>query len=123
MTTQANLKEDKTKQPARLTESSLLDDVLPKYNLGTPATRAGIIKNIIDRNYITRDKKTGQLFPTERGKFLVLFLDNLEVMYTNPETTGKWETALQLVGQGERSKDWFIEQTKKAISSQLERGN
>lgn len=121
VTTQANLKEDKTKPPARFTESSLLDDVLPKYNLGTPATRAGIIKNIIDRDYITRDKKTGQLFPTDRGKVLVLFLDNLEVMYTNPETTGKWETALQLVGQGQRSKDWFIEQTKKAISAQLEK--
>lgn len=121
--TQANIKEDKTKPPTRLTESSLLDDVLPKYNLGTPATRAGIIKNIIDRDYISRDKKTGQLFPTDRGKILVLFLDNLEVMYTNPETTGKWETALQLVGQGQRSKDWFIDQTKKAISAQLERGN
>lgn len=119
--THINLKEDKTKPPKRLTESSLLDEVLPKYNLGTPATRAGIIKTIIDRDYITRDKKTGQLFPTDRGKILVLFLDNFEVMYTNPETTGKWETALQLIGQGKRSKDWFIEQTKKAIKNQLEK--
>ena len=53
---------------------------------------------------------------------LVLFLDNLEVMYTNPETTGKWETALQLIGQGQKSKEWFIEQTKKAITAQLEKG-
>ncbi|CAM3191310.1 DNA topoisomerase [Streptococcus dysgalactiae] len=120
--TEAQIKEDKTKPPARMTESSLLDDVLPKYNLGTPATRAGIIKTIIDRDYITRDKKTGQLFPTDRGKMLVLFLDNLEVMYTNPETTGKWETALQLIGQGQKSKEWFIEQTKKAITAQLEKG-
>ena len=120
--TEVQIREDKTKPPARLTESSLIDDVLPKYNLGTPATRAGIIKTIIDRDYITRDKKTGQLFPTDRGKMLVLFLDNLEVMYTNPETTGKWETALQLIGQGQKSKEWFIEQTKKAITAQLEKG-
>ncbi|VEF04900.1 DNA topoisomerase [Streptococcus equi] len=122
LVTQANIREDETKPPSRLTESSLLDKVLPKYNLGTPATRAGIIKTIIDRDYITRDKKTGQLFPTDRGKMLVLFLDNLEVMYTNPETTGKWETALQLIGQGQKSKEWFIEQTKKAITAQLEKG-
>ena len=115
--------EDKTKPPARLTESSLLGEVLPKYNLGTPATRAGIIKTIIDREYITREKKSGKLFPTDRGQMLVLFLDSLEVMYTNPETTGKWETALQLVGQGQKSKDWFIDQTQKAIQSQLEKGN
>lgn len=120
--TQAQVVDDETKPPSRLTESSLLDKVLPKYNLGTPATRAGIIKTIIDRDYITRDKKTGQLYPTDRGKMLVLFLDNLEVMYTNPETTGKWETALSLVGQGQKSKDWFIEQTKKAITAQLEKG-
>lgn len=122
LVTQSQIQEDETKPPARLTESSLLDKVLPKYNLGTPATRAGIIKTIIDRDYITRDKKTGQLFPTDRGKMLVLFLDNLEVMYTNPETTGKWETALQLIGQGQKSKEWFIEQTKKAITAQLEKG-
>lgn len=120
--TEAKIKEDKTKPPTRLTESSLLDDVLPKYNLGTPATRAGIIKTIIEREYIARDKKSGQLFPTDRGRLLVLFLDNLEVMYTNPETTGKWEAALQLIGQGKKSKDWFIEQTKKAIKAQLEKG-
>ena len=122
LVTQSQIQEDETKPPARLTESSLLDKVLPNYNLGTPATRAGIIKTIIDRDYITRDKKTGQLFPTDRGKMLVLFLDNLEVMYTNPETTGKWETALQLIGQGQKSKEWFIEQTKKAITAQLEKG-
>ncbi|HEM5161061.1 TPA: DNA topoisomerase III [Streptococcus suis] len=113
------MKEDKTKPPARLTESSLLDKVMPKFNLGTPATRAGIIKTILDREYVTKDKKSGQFFPTDRGRLLVLFLDNLNVMYTDPETTSKWETALAKVGTGEKSKDWFIDQTKKALQAQM----
>ncbi|MFS1664504.1 type IA DNA topoisomerase [Streptococcus sp. zg-JUN1979] len=117
-----NVKEEETKPPSRLTESYLLDKLLPKYNLGTPATRAGIIKTVLDRSYITRDKKTGRLEPTALGELLVLFLDKYDVMYTNPETTGKWEDALALIGQGKQSKDWFIEQTKKAISAQLQKG-
>lgn len=32
------------------------------------------------------------------------------------------DTALQLIGQGQKSKEWFIEQTKKAITAQLEKG-
>ncbi|MBY5035332.1 DNA topoisomerase III [Streptococcus gallolyticus] len=121
--TEAVLKEDKTKPPSRLTESKLLDKILPKYNLGTPATRAGIISGILDRSYVTKDKKTGQFFPTDRGKLLVIFLDNLGVMYTNPELTGKWEEALAMVGTGQKTKIWFIDQTKKAIRGQMKGEN
>ena len=45
----ANIKQDQTKPPARITEEYLLKKLLPKYNLGTSATRDGILDLIQER--------------------------------------------------------------------------
>ncbi|MGC4387014.1 DNA topoisomerase, partial [Streptococcus suis] len=60
-----------TKPPTRISESILLKKLLPKYNLGTSATRDGMIDLIQRKGYVTKDKKTGQFFPTERGRQLI----------------------------------------------------
>lgn len=119
---ETNIKVDKTKPPTRLTEAILLDKVLPKYNLGTSATRAGILENIKKREYISLNKKNGHLKPTERGRLLVIWLNELGILYTNPDMTSKWEEYLVEIGQGQRSKDSFIDQTKKALIAQMQKG-
>ncbi len=53
-----------TQPPARFTEASLVKD-LEEKDIGRPSTYAPIIATIIDRKYVTREKKT--LFPTELG--------------------------------------------------------
>ena len=116
------LKEDATKPPQRITENSLLKKWLPKYSLGTPATRDAMIKSVQDKGYITKDKKSGQLFPTERGILLIHYLDKLNIAYTNPETTGKWETALAKIGEGKMKKEDFVAKVRLAITKQIERG-
>jgi len=116
------LKEDATKPPQRITENSLLKKWLPKYSLGTPATRDAMIKSVQDKGYITKDKKSGQLFPTERGILLIHYLDKLNIAYTNPETTGKWETALAQIGEGKMKKEDFVAKVRMAITKQIERG-
>lgn len=113
------LKEDKTKPPKRVTEESLLDKILPKYSLGTSATRAAILEKIQTVNYVKRDK-SGKFFPLQRGEQLIDFLREMNVMYTNLETTKRWEEVLQKVGQGTIQKETFIEQTKEAIKEQIE---
>ena len=111
-----------TKPPTRISESILLKKLLPKYNLGTSATRDGMIDLIQTKGYVTKDKKTGQFFPTERGRQLIHYLDTLEVSYTNPETTGKWEAVLAKIGQGEVNPDAFVQKIKWAITKQIEKG-
>lgn len=111
-----------TKPPTRISESILLKKLLPKYNLGTSATRDGMIDLIQRKGYVTKDKKTGQFFPTDRGRQLIHYLDTLEVSYTNPETTGKWEAVLAKIGQGEVSSDAFVQKIKWAITKQIEKG-
>jgi DNA topoisomerase-1 len=53
-----------TQPPARFTEASLVKD-LEEKDIGRPSTYAPIIATIIDRKYVTREKKT--LFPTDLG--------------------------------------------------------
>lgn len=118
----ANVKQDQTKPPARITEEYLLKKLLPKYNLGTSATRDGILDLIQEREYVKKEKKTGQFTPTIRGIKLIHFLDKLDIIYTNPETTQKWELLLAQIGQGKIRKSDFVEKVKWAISKQIEKG-
>lgn len=53
-----------TEPPARFTEASLVKD-LEEKNIGRPSTYAPIIATLLERKYITRQKKT--LFPTDLG--------------------------------------------------------
>lgn len=110
-------KEDKTKPPTRITEAMLIGKLFPKYHLGTPATRAGIIKTIQKRGYVKKNKKTGEFFPTARGYLLIDYLaDNL---FANPETTGGWEYFLQQIGEGKLSQEVFVNGIKENIAKQV----
>ncbi|WP_449448624.1 type IA DNA topoisomerase [Streptococcus suis] len=111
---------DETKPPKRLTEADLISTILKKYHLGTSATRAGILKTIFDRKYLMKDKKTGQLFPMNRGKRLIDFLKQFNIMYTNVEVTKIWEDTLVRIGRGEIQEEQFILQVKMAIAKQIE---
>ncbi len=53
-----------TEPPARFTEASLVKE-LEERNIGRPSTYAPIIATILERKYISREKKT--LVPTELG--------------------------------------------------------
>jgi DNA topoisomerase-3 len=63
--------------------------------LGTPATRAEIIKNLFDRKYIVEDKK--YLVPTKKGEWLIkrLKFDVNLAKLTDVEETTSWEKQLQ----------------------------
>lgn len=93
------IKEKFTQPPKHFTEDTLLksmeiagNDALEKgveverKGLGTPATRAGIIENLIFKVFVERDKKN--LIATHKGISLVTIVaDN----FKSAETTAKWE--------------------------------
>lgn len=53
-----------TQPPSRYTEASLVKD-LEEKNIGRPSTYAPIIATLMDRKYVSREKKS--LFPTDLG--------------------------------------------------------
>lgn len=81
-----------------------------RKGLGTPATRAGIIENLIYKGFIERDKKN--MIATPKGKSLIeIVADN----FKSEEMTAQWEMQLSEISQGKTSKKEFLE----AIESEI----
>ena len=72
--------------------------------LGTPATRAAIIKVLLDRKYVRRKGK--ELRATDKGFALIdaVPIDALK----SPELTGRWEGRLTQVADGNDRRDAFM---------------
>lgn len=115
---------EKYTQPAKhFTEDLLLkamelagNDALEKgveverKGLGTPATRAGIIENLIFKGFVERDKKN--LIATHKGISLVTIVADT---FKSAETTAKWEMELSDIAQGQSSKENFLEAIENEI--------
>ena len=111
------IKEKFTQPPKHFTEDTLLksmeiagNDALEKgveverKGLGTPATRAGIIENLIYKGFVERDNKN--LVTTHKGISLITIVSDT---FKSAETTTKWEMELTEIAQGKSSKEEFLE--------------
>ena len=117
------IKEKFTQPPKHFTEDTLLksmeiagNDALEKgveverKGLGTPATRAGIIENLIFKRFVERDKKN--LIATHKGISLVTIVADT---FKSAETTAKWEMELSDIAQGKSSKKEFLDAIENEI--------
>lgn len=116
------INEKYTNPPKHYTEDTLLkamelagsearqDMELERKGLGTPATRAGILENLINKELIKRDER--KLISTEKGEQLVsLVADFLR----NPNTTVDWEVKLYEISEGKADLKDFIGDVEKRI--------
>ena len=117
------IKEKFTQPPKHFTEDTLLksmeiagnealekDAEVERKGLGTPATRAGIIENLIYKGFVERDKKN--LIATHKGISLVTIASDT---FKSAETTAKWEMELSDIAQGKSSKEEFLEEIENEI--------
>ena len=81
-----------------------------RKGLGTPATRAGIIENLIYKGFVERDKKN--LIATHKGISLVTIASDT---FKSAETTAKWEMELADIAKGKSSKDKFLKDIESEI--------
>ncbi|HEL1031715.1 TPA: DNA topoisomerase 3 [Streptococcus equi subsp. zooepidemicus] len=123
------IKEKFTQPPKHFTEDTLLKSMeiagnealgkgveVERKGLGTPATRAGIIENLIFKGFVERDKKN--LIATHKGISLVTIVAD---SFKSAETTAKWEMELSDIAQGKSSKEEFLKdienEIKEAVST------
>ncbi len=119
----AAVKKETTKPPPPHTDASLLaamenagrdldDEKLREQmkgsGLGTPATRAAIIERLIQVGYAAR--KGRAISATEKGVSLIAIAPE-EI--ASPETTGKWELALDEIAKNKRDTARFMEGIRK----------
>jgi DNA topoisomerase-3 len=113
-----------TRPPPRYSEATLLsamegagkmvDDeelkaAMAGRGLGTPATRAQIIENLIGEQYLHREGR--ELQPTAKAFSLMTLLNGLGIdELTAPELTGDWEWKLARMERGEMSREAFMKE-------------
>lgn len=127
--TKLNIKEDFTKPPSRLTESSLVK-TLETEGIGRPSTYASIIETLKKREYV--EIKNKSFIPTDIGYEVKTKLDKYFPNIMNIKFTAKLEDELDEVDEGE--KNWidllnvfykelqeYEERCKLALNKELER--
>ena len=91
--------------------------LMKNKGLGTPATRAQTIEDLIRENYIMRtedDNNRKCLISTIRGKKLIEDLSVLEIdKLTSPDLTGEWELKLREMEKNDYSYETFIDEIEK----------
>lgn len=128
------VKADETKPPPRFTDATLLsametagkrvddDDLreaMSERGLGTPATRASIIENLIRQKYVFRDDRNKRdLVVSNKGLALVDLLHELDLTTLgSPEMTGEWEYKLKQMEHGQLHRDEFMNEIRELTKS------
>ena len=115
-TAKATKSEHFTSPPKAFTEDTLLsamehagaedfDENAEKKGLGTPATRANTIENLVKHGYIQRDGK--KIISTDKGRNLIRVMPD-EVK--SAQLTADWENKLIEVERGTLSADRFMDE-------------
>lgn len=122
--------EGETTPPKRFTESTLLwvmenidrlieDKTLKGYvkerGLGTPATRAAIIEELIAAGYVRRDKKL--LISTDYGRE---FVKSLPEAVKSPDLTAHWELMLGDIEKGKVNSNVLLDEIIEIIRNTID---
>jgi len=110
----AAVREGFSQPPRHFTEDILLQSMetagaedmpedVERKGLGTPATRAAIIENLVKSGLLVRKDKL--LLPTEKGVNLIKVLPD---SVKSPMLTAEWENHLKRIERGELSVDDFM---------------
>lgn len=118
-----------TSPPSQFTEDTLLKAMevagnkdydensdVEKKGLGTSATRAVIIENLITKEYLKREKK--KLLPTEKG---ITLINKIPEEIKSPLMTVQWEQKLKEIEKGNYSEDLFISEINRFIDEIIKR--
>jgi DNA topoisomerase-1 len=105
-----------TQPPPRFSEASLVK-ALEQYGIGRPSTYASIISTLVNREYVTLDKKRFQ--PTDVGRVVNKFLTEHFAHWVDYEYTAKLEDELDDISNGKEEWVPMLEKFWKDFSAQV----
>lgn len=96
----------------RFVDDEALREAMKENGIGRPSTRANIIKTLLKRDYIRRERK--HLVATPTG---VSLIDTIhEELLKSPELTGQWERKLRGIEQGCYEASAFLAELKEMVA-------
>jgi DNA topoisomerase-3 len=88
--------------------------------IGTSATRAEIIKKLVNNEYISLNAKTQVISPTLLGEMIYDVVDVSMHSMLNPELTASWEKGLSMVAEGTVDAEEYMQKLEKFISDRTQ---
>ena len=130
-----NIKEGETSPPKRYNSGSMIlamenagqlieDEELRAQikgsGIGTSATRAEILKKLVNIKYLSLNKKTQIITPTLQGEMIYDVVNHSIRSLLNPELTASWEKGLNYVAEGDITPDEYMQKLEHFIVSRTE---
>lgn len=127
-----NLKEGETSPPKRYSSGSMIlamenagqlieDEELRAQikgsGIGTSATRAEILKKLVNNTYIALNKKTQIITPTLLGEMIFDVVNASVRQLLNPALTASWEKGLTYVAEGAITPDEYMQKLESFVSN------
>ena len=84
--------------------------------IGTSATRAEILKKLVNIKYLTLNGKTQIITPTLLGELVFDVVSASIRQLLNPELTASWEKGLTYVAEGSITPDEYMEKLERFVA-------
>ena len=84
--------------------------------IGTSATRAEILKKLINIKYLNLNKKTQIMTPTLMGEMIYDVVNNSIRPLLDPALTASWEKGLTLVAEGTITEEEYMKKLDDFVS-------
>lgn len=109
----------------KLIEDEELREQIKGSGIGTSATRAEILRKLVEKNYVKLNNKTQILTPEVMGEFIYDIVKDSIPSLLNPRLTASWEKGLKMVVDKEikseefmnKLEDYIKKNTSKALSN------
>ena len=76
--------------------------------IGTSATRAEILKKLVNINYLALNKKTQIITPTQMGEMIYEVVNSSIRPLLDPALTASWEKGLTMVAEGTITEEEYM---------------
>ena len=125
------IKEGETSPPKRYTSGSMIlamenagqliedEDLRAQIKgsgIGTSATRAEILKKLMNIKYLALNKKTQVITPTLLGEMIFDVVGASIRQLLNPELTASWEKGLTYVAEGSITSEEYMEKLERFVA-------
>ena len=101
----------------QLIEDEELRAQIKGSGIGTSATRAEILKKLMNIKYLSLNKKTQIITPTLLGEMVFDVVEHSIRSLLNPELTASWEKGLTYVAEGQITSDEYMVKLENFIAS------
>lgn len=103
----------------QLIEDEELRTQIKGSGIGTSATRAEILKKLVNIRYLTLNGKTQIITPTLLGELVFDVVDVSMRQMLNPELTASWEKGLSYVAEGSITSEEYMQKLERFIVNRI----